>query len=100
MEKRQTTSSIKRQPDAPLRASPAPAASPYEEILDAMPVPALLLTPAGIIGAPAQLQTETKQPPQQQTGEHLARQRHRGGQPGQGKTEQTEEQRSKQGKHK
>jgi PAS domain S-box-containing protein len=51
MEKRQTTSSIKRQPDGSLRASSTAAASPYEEILDAMPVPALLLTPAGIIGA-------------------------------------------------
>ncbi len=37
------------------------------------------LLDAGIIGAPAQLQSETKQPPQQQTGEHLARERHRGG---------------------
>ncbi len=55
---------------------------------------------AGIIGAPTQLQRQSEQGTKQQTRKHLARERHSRGNPGQGKTEQTEEQRSKQGKHK
>ena len=64
---------------------------------DIDPLEGLLDT--GIIGAPAQLQTETKQPPQQQTGEHLARERQPGGQLGESKTEQTENKRCNQDKH-
>ena len=57
------------------------------------------LLDAGIIGAPAQLQCQPEQGAKQQTRKYLARERQTGGQPGESKTEQTENKRCNQDKH-